>query len=1366
MANVFISHNSADNNWAEKIFVWLEQDGHRLFLDTDLDDGLAVGTDWERRLFERLRWADAVVCLVSPNYVGSIWCAAEIGASMALGVQLLPVNVGGNAVQHKMLDTIQGVDAVKDPDAACAALRSRLKVIAGGGGWGWPDGKPPYPGLRAFEIGDHRVFFGRTREIVALIKRLRSSERAQSAILLVVGASGSGKSSLVRAGVLPRLAGEDYWLALPPFVPGTDPLGNLSRVVAEFAVARGIPIDLRSLRNDVEHYGLKAVADDVLLAAAAPARTKLLVVIDQFEELLTQTDSEERSKFVKALSSALGGPVQVLATMRSEYVDALGKDPDLMKVRTRIQQVLPLGTDALRAVVEEPAAVAGLSFEDDLVTRLIEDTGSGDALPLLAFTLEQLVADAGRGDVLTHRRYDEIGGVQGALQRQADEALATACEVTGKSPDEVIDELLNLVTIDEHGRPSKRRLILEGSPDPEESLRPFLERRLLTTEVDGTTTSIAVSHDAFLVNWRPLNKEIEAEVTALRTRRVVEMSAQDWEANGRDPAILLQGLPLAKAILDTGATFDPAHKGRLLATRVDLNDSAGEFLAASEESERAKRARVRAKRLGSVALLVVVTLVAVLFASWALDSKKHAKDSQLEAIAQELITDARIDLSKAVDTEGLQRLLVARRLAGEGVSDETLYPVIVGAANTSKIMQNPRRPDGDELLPVKTVAVSPDGELIASGSNENTLRMWDARTGASLPSMNVTGPQVIGALAFDPSGKRIAAGGNDGSLQVLDVASGNRIGTVMQHPGSVSTVSFGHGGQWIATGDSERTVRIWNVSTGRTIATVPGSDAGPAPVAKSVSFSPANDVVVIADGYGVRLVDAGSGRTLATWKSEMGARGERQSYPITSVAFDNSGDRLVVGGYGGSIDLLDGHSLRPLATRRAHPALVNSLAFSADNSRIVSGGDDSAVRVFDARSLAPLGDTFRGHGGAVSSVTFTQDGTRIVSGSLDGTVRIWNVVFGLSIPANQGASVNAVDFSPDNTKVASGGVDGTVKLWDTRTAALIGTLGQPAEPGDARHAINRLDYYANGDRIVTASNDGQVLVWNTETGSATALDTGPRREGMPIFMQPRMTSVAVDPGEKYIAAGGFDGLVRLWDADSLQLLDVMSAQAKNPAGGAAVPYQVWSIAFSPDGTHLATGSGNDQFRNPQNLVQLWDVRTRRADGDPLQGASGQTVLAVDYVDGNKLVSGNSDGTIRVWDIGRRSEIPKPLYRDQSAVYSLAVLHRVPWIAAGGGGGIVRVWDIMGVPPEDTPLEGHRDWVRSVAVSSDDTLIVSASAEGDLRLWPGPTDVHDALCSKLTINPTPQQWAEWVHNQRDYDELCPGLDSSALPRADH
>jgi WD40 repeat protein len=568
-------------------------------------------------------------------------------------------------------------------------------------------------------------------------------------------------------------------------------------------------------------------------------------------------------------------------------------------------------------------------------------------------------------------------------------------------------------------------------------------------------------------------------------------------------------------------------------------------------------------------------------------------------------------------------------------------------------------------------------------------------------------------------------------------------------------VAFGHDGQWIATGDNKATVRVWDLMKGTPFEPIPADPDARGPVAKSVAFSPTADVVASANGLGVRLLDARDGHTLARWDSRAGFGGERLGYPVTSVAFNRTGDRLVVGGNDGTIDLLDGRMLQPLATQRAHPAVVNSLAFSSDGIRIVSGGDDNAVKVWDAKSLTPLGDTFRGHGGYVSSVAFTQDGTRIVSGSVDGTVRVWNAVFGLTIPADQGESILSVDFSTDDSIVASGGVDGTVKLWNTKTAAFIKRLGEPSARDDASRAVNSLAFYGAGNRIVTASNDGRVLVWDTVSGGATELDMGPQPEGLPIPMR-RMMSVAVDRDEKYIAAGGFDGRVRLWEADSLELIDVLRAETTNDKGE-PVPYQVWSVAFSPDGRHLVTGSGADASRQLRNLLQVWDLDTRTPDGEPMQGPEKTTVFAVAFVSDDRLVSGSSDGTVRVWDMKERRPIQDPLFRDQSPVYSLAVAQHNSWIAAGGGGGVVRVWDIREEPPGETPLEGHQDWVHSVAVSTDHTLIASGSADGNLRLWPGRGDVGEAVCSKLTVNPSHEQWDEWVEGKKDYEKLCSKLE---------
>ena len=333
MANVFISHAGTDTGRAEQIHQWLKEDGHDAFFDRDRNDGILPGEEWEQRLYTELRKADAVVCVVTDAYLNSVWCAAEIGAARALGTELLPVRFSSAGERHTLLKPIHGVDAARDPSDARERLRSRLSVIDGGGGWGWPDGKSPYPGLRPFDLGEHRVFFGRSREITQIAERLRSPERAAPAILTVVGPSGCGKSSLIRAGLLPRIAGENYWLPVPPILPGTDPLGSLVRALAATTQERHISFDATTLRSDLDRDGLKAIATDLLLAARADSQCKLLIVIDQFEELLTQTAPAQRAEFAATLGPALGGPVQALATLRPEFLDAVSKDSDLSNCR-------------------------------------------------------------------------------------------------------------------------------------------------------------------------------------------------------------------------------------------------------------------------------------------------------------------------------------------------------------------------------------------------------------------------------------------------------------------------------------------------------------------------------------------------------------------------------------------------------------------------------------------------------------------------------------------------------------------------------------------------------------------------------------------------------------------------------------------------------------------------------------------------------------------------------------------------------------------------------------------------------------------------------------------------------------------------
>jgi hypothetical protein len=299
-----------------------------VFLDRDLRDGLRVGEQWERRLHERLRWADAVVCVVTCAYLKSLWCAAEVGIALSRGSRVLPVRAEPGAA-HPLLSSIQYTDLILDSRAGRAALVEELRRVDAVGGLGWPDDRSPFPGLRPLDVNDHQVFFGRGDEVGQLVELLRSSaERVEGAVLVVVGPSGCGKSSLVRAGLLHVMAGEPGWEVLDPVLPGADPVAALAWELAVAARKVGLGWTVAEVGRRLEEDGLVGVVDEVLLVVGA----RRLLVVDQFEELFTQTPAVQRARLARLLQPALGGPVQVVATIRPEFFDPLLADSALAVV--------------------------------------------------------------------------------------------------------------------------------------------------------------------------------------------------------------------------------------------------------------------------------------------------------------------------------------------------------------------------------------------------------------------------------------------------------------------------------------------------------------------------------------------------------------------------------------------------------------------------------------------------------------------------------------------------------------------------------------------------------------------------------------------------------------------------------------------------------------------------------------------------------------------------------------------------------------------------------------------------------------------------------------------------------------------------
>ncbi|MGH3837275.1 MAG: TIR domain-containing protein [Pseudonocardiaceae bacterium] len=1009
MARVFVSHASEDRALAGEVHRWLAEAGHEVFLDQDLRDGVPPGEEWEQRLHERLRWANAVVCVVTSAYLDSTWCAAEVGIARSRGSQLLPLRAEPG-VAHPLLTSVQHTDYTTDPSVARAAVIKALRQVD----TTWPDDRSPFPGLRPFDTDQHRVFFGRADEVGHLAELLRSAaERAEGAALLVVGPSGCGKSSLIRAGLLPAMAGRPGWRTLPPILPGTDPVAALVRELA--AAARRSTLDWTAdhVHQQLDQRGLTGLADELLLADSAGPQQRLLIVVDQFEELLTQTAPADRARFTELLRPALTGPVRVVATLRPEFLDQLLVDPDLAALPTRTYTLRPLRREALRAVIERPARLAGIDVDDALVARLVDDTDTGEALPLLAFTLAQLAEGITRGGRLSSARYDQLGGVQGALTRQADAALADAVTASGRSREQVIAGLLRLVTVDEQGRPTRWRVLRDELPTPViTELAAFVARRLLITDEGNGSGIVGVTHEAFLSAWPPLAQAITAAASALRARRAVEHAATEWHDNDRPPARLWGGGQLAAAVTDTGAsiragTASSARQGRswwlpqrhrvLITDRVDLSPKARDFLHASIRLDRYRRRRV-------TTVLSVLLILALVAAGVAVVQQRLAQERQRIATAHDLVAQA--DVARDNDPRtALQLGIAAERIHPDAQARASLVNTLTATPYAGTLTGHT-----DD---VNAVAFSPDGTTVATASFDDTVILWDVTNPTRPRSLGqpLTGHKdQVSSARFSPDGHTLATGSTDDTAILWNVTDPDRpqqLGPPLtNHKNNVTSVAFSPDGHTLATASADRTVILWNVTDPARPQPIGSPLAGHIGSVISVAFSP-------------------DGKTLAT-----------ASFDSSSILWD----------------LTDPAQPRPLhPPLTGHSGSVTSVAFSPDGKTLATASTDGTAILWDLTYLAlprPLTSRLTGHGGGVSSVAFSPDGHTLASASADRTVILWDLtnparLHRLDQPLTGHSDlVLSVAFSPNGRTLAAANYDGTVTLWDLTERALPRQLGQ------------------------------------------------------------------------------------------------------------------------------------------------------------------------------------------------------------------------------------------------------------------------------------------------------------------------------------
>ena len=1145
----------------------------------------------------------------------------------------------------------------------------------------------PFCGLAAFGARHAQVFFGRGHDTARAVDLWRDAGNRNLPYLLVIGASGSGKSSLAQAGLVPRLTTPgvikevDVWrvAVMRPSDSPQRPIAALAAALMQSEaglskeeegrgaalpeIARGdsrTPADLASVLSHANTAAaLRPVVnalDSVAMAEhdggnySRDVRCDLVLLIDQLDELFAgSVHDADRDAFLDLVAAMVAtGRIWVVTTLRADLYPRMLGQPTLKKLKElgATYDLAPPGPVEMAEIVRSPAEAAGLVYEMDaangerLDARLLRDAEQPDMLPLVQLALSRLFEgrqQAGGELRLPLAVYEGLGGLKGIIDEAGERAIASVGEAEQARLPRLLRQLA--VPARDQGMKASDALTARAVPlaeaAPDDATRRLLDAlvtaRLLTVSGNEADARVRLAHQRVLEDWERARDIIDKERDFFRIRGDAAAAEQRWRSQQRDDLLLGAGLPLAEA------QSLERYRSELDRNLIAFIEASARYHEAEADKRRRQEMEVQANLLAQV--------------------------GESEYLRRHLHTGLKLCVHAA-----RQHLRSQEGISSSSRASATLAAVVSQTGWRLLL--------GGHENYLQSAAFSPDGARIVTASVDDTARIWDVANGKEITVLRGHEGAVRSA-AFSPDGARIVTASDDKTARIWDAATGKEITVLRGHEDRVLSAAFSPDGARIVTASSDNTARIWDAATGKDITVLRGHEGN---VLYSAAFSP----------DGARIVTASSDNTARIWDAATGKEItvlRRHESFVQSAAFSPDGTRIVTASDDKTARIWDAANGKEITVLRGHEDRVFSAAFSPDGARIVTASWDNTARIWDAATGKEI-TVLRGHESQVWSAAFSPDGARIVTASVDDTARIWDAANGKEITVLRGhqGDVRSAAFSPDGARIVTASWDNTARIWDVATGKDITVLRGHED------TVRSAAFSPDGARIVTASDDKSARIWDAATGNEITVLRGHQGD---------VLSAAFSPDGTRIVTASWDKTARIWDAANGEGIRVLREHQG-----------VWSAAFSPDGARIVTASWDKTAR-------IWDAANGK-EITVLRGHQGDVRSAAFSPDGARIVTASWDNTARIWDVATGKDITV-LRGHEDTVRSAAFSPDGARIVTASDDKSARIWDAA-TGKEITVLRGHEDPVLSAAFSPDGRRIVTASWDNTARIW----DSHFAM----------------------------------------